>query len=90
MSLLALPAGSHSRWQANPFTCTRAHFLKIPVHNETQWRHPPSWTEQLLCSWTFQLCTAIVGLAGPQPESHSNKSHIYTHTTSSALLENPN
>lgn len=48
-----------------------------------------SWTEQLLNSWTFHSPPAIVGLAGPQSISHSNKS-LEISSISSVTTENPN
>ena len=51
-----------------------AYFLGIPAYTEDQLRHPTSWIEQLLDSGTFCQGTMIVGLAVPQPVSHTNKS----------------
>ena len=67
---------------ANPFlTGSRAYFFGNLMNIEDQLRHPGLWTE-LLDSWMFCLYTAIVGLAGSQSVSYSNKFCLYTYANS--------
>lgn len=62
------------------------HIFRIPAYAEDQPSHLTSQTDPQ----TFHGQTAIVGLAGPQPVSHSDKSPLCgIHSISSAPLENP-
>lgn len=40
-------------------------------------------------SWTSCQKADIIGLAGPQPATHSNKSHMYVHNIGYIPLEIP-
>lgn len=62
------------------------------MYTEDQLRHPALWTEQLRVTWVFHAQTAIVGLARPQPVSHSSNPMSVSreiHSMSSFILENP-
>lgn len=41
-------------------------------------RHPASWAEQILDSWTFCSQAPIVGLAELQFVNHPDELHFYT------------
>lgn len=64
-------------------------FFRISIWTKDQLRNPASWTKQHpQNSCPFLWETAIVGLAGPHPVSHSNKSHMYMYVHTHTHIEN--
>lgn len=81
---LSLPACCHPLQQVCSFASIRVCFSDILAYTEAQLRHPTSWTEQLLDSWTVHSQAEDPSLLNilttPFIQIHSKSSASLTNT----------